>query len=252
MAFAHAPRRSRKIRRNAAPIKACVIIPAYNEAAAIASCIAAARVACPGASIVVADSGTDETGTLAEALGAAVVSCRKGRGHQQNAGAQTPEARAAEVLIFLHADTLLPQGAGAAMDNALHNEQIIGGNFRLAFAPPVFWNRVFAWVYNARSQKARHYYGDSVLWVRRSVFDELGGFREKMLMEDWEFVCRLEQFCLQHDRRTVCLPLTVKTSARRFMGRRRLRYVFLWVWLHFLHAWGISGDRLAQMYPDTR
>ena len=69
-------------------------------------------------------------------------------------------------------------------------------------------------------------------------------------MEDWELVCRLEARAT--GTRTILLPQTVTTSARRFAGKRRARYVFLWLYLHYLHARGVSGDRLAAMYPDTR
>ncbi|MBC7808721.1 MAG: glycosyl transferase, partial [Akkermansiaceae bacterium] len=99
---------------------------------------------------------------------------------------------------------------------------------------------------------ARHYYGDSAIFIRRTAWDSLGGFREGMLMEDWEFVCRLENHAKQTGHRTVLLPETVTTSARRFAGKRRLRYILLWSYLHLLHARGISGDELARMYPDVR
>ncbi len=227
-----------------------VIIPALNEAAAIGETLAAATLACPAAEIVVTDGGsTDATREIARAAGATVIETERGRGHQQNVGAS---AATGDVLVFLHADTLLPPGAGAAIDVALSNGATIGGNFRLCFAPRSLFNDLFARVYNARSRAARHYYGDSVIFLRRGTWDALGGFRERMLMEDWELVCRLESHARSTGTRTVLLPLTVTTSARRFTGRRRFRYLFLWVYLHYLHARGVSGDTLARLYPDTR
>nr|CAA9232948.1 hypothetical protein AVDCRST_MAG63-1052 [uncultured Armatimonadetes bacterium] len=241
-----------------------VIVPTLNEAQALAATLARARVACLGAEIIVADGGSgDATCAIAHAAGGTrVLDAPRGRGRQQNAGAR---AARGDVLLFLHADTHLPEGAGDAVQRALENGCVLGGNFRLAFDPPDPLNRLFARVYNHRARHHRHYYGDSVLFVRRSVFEEMGGFREGMLMEDWEFVRRLEARCRtsrefgdfvpplgDRGERTVWLPLTVTTSARRFAGRRRWRYLYLWAYLHYLHARGVSGDRLAEMYPDVR
>lgn len=227
-----------------------LIVPALNEAAALPATLAAARRACPDAEIIVADGGSvDGTADVARAAGAVVLEAPRGRGRQQNAGA----ARATgEILLFLHADTLLPNGTGESIAGALRDPDVLGGNFRLGFDPPTWGNRLFARIYNLRAQRLRHYYGDSCLFVRRTIFDELAGFHEGMLMEDWEFVQRLEARCRATGARTVWLPLTVTTSARRFAGSRRWRYLWLWARLHYLHARGVSGDRLAAMYPDAR
>jgi glycosyltransferase involved in cell wall biosynthesis len=199
--------------------------------------------------LVVDGGSSDDTPTIAKQAGLKVVPSRRGRGHQLNAGAAVANGN---VLLFLHADTALPPNAEAAIEVALTDSVMVGGNFRLAFSPPGLLNRSFAAVYNARSSRARHYYGDSAIFVRRDQFEALGGFREEMLMEDWEFVLRLQAYCRRDGLQTTLLPLTVRTSARRFAGRRRWRYIGLWAWLHVLHARGVSGDRLAALYPDVR
>jgi hypothetical protein len=186
---------------------------------------------------------------LAQTFGVTVLSSERGRGKQQNWGAQFASG---DALLFLHADTLLPDGAEQAIHTALSVPMIAGGNFSLCFAPPGFWNTLFARIYNYRSRTARHYYGDSCLFIRRHHFEQLGGFREGMLMEDWEFIQRWEADCRLRGRVTVPLPLTVTTSSRRFSGKRRWRYIVLWCYLHYLHAKGVSGDALARLYPDTR
>jgi rSAM/selenodomain-associated transferase 2 len=231
-------------------VRLSLVIPTLDEAVALPATLAQARLACPDADIIVADGGsTDATRAIAGEHGAQLIVTRRGRGHQQNAGAR---AACGDTLLFLHADTLLPPGAQAALADAHARSGVVGGNFRLAFDPPGLLNRAFAFAYNARARHARHYYGDSCLWVRRAVFDGLGGFREGMLMEDWEFVRRLEARCRATRERTMTLPLTVTTSARRFEGRRRWRYLYLWAKLHHLHARGVSGDELAALYPDAR
>src|SRR5262249_53168885 len=89
-----------------------------------------------------------------------------------------------------------------------------------------------------------HYYGDSGIFVRRSVYDALGGFRPMPVMEDWEFVRRLERFGL-----TTCIkdpPLI--TSSRRFEGRRAVEIIYGWVRVHALFWLGVSPDELAEIY----
>lgn len=228
-----------------------IVVPTWNEEAALPATLRRAREACPNAEIVVADgSSTDRTRAAALQNGATrVMEAPRGRGRQQNVGAH---AASGDVLLFLHADTLLPLGAQAAVEIALADPRAVGGNFRLAFSPRSTLNDAFALVYNLRSGRARHYYGDSCLFVRRATFEEMGGFREGMLMEDWEFVGRLEERCRRRGERTILLPLTVSTSARRFTGRRRMRYLYLWAYLHYLHARGVSGVELARLYPDER
>jgi glycosyltransferase involved in cell wall biosynthesis len=227
-----------------------IIIPALNEADALPETLAAARVGCPGAEIIVVDGGSsDTTTTVARVAGALVLNSERGRGKQQNAGAFVATG---DILLFLHADTLLPPGAGTAIETALQDSTNIGGNFRLAFRPASFLNTVFATVYNYRSRTARHFYGDSTLFIRRGVFREMEGFREGMLMEDWEFVLRLQSRFRERQERTICLPMTVATSARRFSGHRRWRYVALWGYLHYLYWRGVPGDKLAKLYPDVR
>ena len=120
---------------------------------------------------------------------------------------------------------------------------IIGGNFRLVFESDTRFSR---WLtrFCALIRSLGHYYGDSGIFVRRSVYEALDGFRPIPVMEDWEFVRRLERFG-----RTTCIkdpPLI--TSSRRFEGRRAVEIIYGWVRLHVLFWLGVSPDKLAQIY----
>jgi len=149
-----------------------------------------------------------------------------------------------EVLLFLHADSTLQSGALDRISEVLSADaSIIGGNFRLVFDGGTRFSR---WLtrFCAVIRMLGHYYGDSGIFVRRSVYDTLGGFRPMPVMEDWEFVRRLERFGL-----TTCIkdpPLI--TSSRRFEGRRAVKIIYGWVRLHVLFWLGVSPDRLAEIY----
>ena len=149
-----------------------------------------------------------------------------------------------EVLLFLHADSTLQSGALGRIDEVLSGDaRIIGGNFRLVFGGGTRFSR---WLtrFCALIRSLGHYYGDSGIFVRRSVYEALGGFRPMPVMEDWEFVRRLERFGP-----TTCIkdpPLI--TSSRRFEGRRAAEIIYGWVRLHVLFWFGVSPDRLAEIY----
>jgi hypothetical protein len=91
------------------------------------------------------------------------------------------------------------------------------------------------------------YYGDSSVWVRRSVFDTLGGFREIAIMDDYDFVRRLER-----SGATRCLPGPATTSARRWRAAGIPRTVLAWVVIRRLYVAGVSPARLARLYRMVR
>jgi len=220
-----------------------VIIPAWREADGIAAAVeAAARV---GDEVIVADGGSpDGTARLAAAAGARVVQAEKGRGAQLAAGAR---AATGDVLLFLHADARLPPEARQALDDALRDEQVAGGNFFLRFEPETRAARLFTWANHVRRRWLAIYYGDSAIFVRRSVYDALGGFEPLPIFEDYELVRRLER----HHRTAYLADVVVRASARRFEGAP-LTTLGLWSILQVLYSSGVSAHALAGLYRDLR
>jgi len=188
------------------------------------------------------DGGSrDRTLEVAHNCGVRTLISHPGRGAGIAIGAA---ASAGDVLFFLHADSTLPPGALDRINAVLSTDRmIIGGNFRLVFDGDTRFSRWLtrfcAWI-----RLLGFYYGDSGIFVRRPVYEALGGFRSIPIMEDWDFVRRLERFG-----RTCCIkepPLV--TSSRRFEGRNPLEIVYGWVRIHVLFWLGISPDRLVEIY----
>ena len=114
------------------------------------------------------------------------------------------------MLLFLHADTLLPDGAMDAIREAMNDKDAVGGAFRLAIEPATFLLRVVAKFVNLRSRFLHLPYGDQAIFVRRGIFDELGGFAKVPIMEDVDLVRRLNK-----KGRMVLLKQFATTSGRR-------------------------------------
>ncbi len=237
-----------------------VIIPTLNEATQLPGTLERVRTILQHSDeIIVADGGsTDGTPAIACDCGAHIVTSPRGRGTQLNAGA---DAAAGDILLFLHADTHLPPDAADLVRRALAGPAALGGNFALRFDAPGPFARLFAAVYNARSRRSRLFYGDSAIFVRRSVFEALGRYREAVLMEDYAFCLALRA---EAKRRHPDLPLSqtlpllpspVITSARRFHGRHGLawRMVGVWTLLHLLYTLGAKTETLEQwFYPPPK
>ena len=223
-----------------------VVVPVLNEAAALPGLLDRLA-AVPGRiEVVVVDGGSgDGSADMARAHPSRPRVCQTeaGRARQMNCGASEASG---DVLLFLHADTRLPAGAYDAIVAALRDPRVQGGNFALDFDGGDRFSRVLGRWYRSQ-RRAGIYYGDSALFVRREVFDHLGGFRPLPIMEDYDFVRRLE-------RRgpTVCLPGPAVTSARRWRALGIPRTVFSWVVIRWLFIAGVSPHRLARLYPPAR
>jgi len=226
------------------PVSISVILPVLNEAENL-PCALQALGGDGDCQIIVVDGGSaDETMRAARDLGAAVISSAPGRGQQIVRG--VAEATG-DILLFLHADTRLGPNALMAIRKCLGNEGVVGGNFALTFDGGTGFAR---WLTGFYAKIRRHglYYGDSAIFVRRSVYNRIGGMRPLSLMEDYDFVRRME--AAGH---TVCLSRPgAMTSSRRFEGRRPWRIFAQWVWIHALFALGVSTERLSRIYRSDQ
>lgn len=167
-----------------------------------------------------------------------------GRARQMNAGAA---ASRGDILLFLHADTLLPQEARSAIEDALTDPACVGGRFDVRFDRNQGLSRLISRLMNLRSRRTGIATGDQAIFVRRQVFDQLGGFADIPLMEDVDFSRRLKRAG-----RIATLRSPVITSFRRWEARGPWRTILLMWTLRFLYWVGVSPHRLARFYSDAR
>lgn len=216
-----------------------------DEAAALPTLLAAlAPWRETGAEIVVADGGSsDDSAGIAEREGALLVRSARGRARQMNAGAG---AARGEVLLFLHADTRLPQNAQAAIAEA------VTGGARWGFFALDITGRhpllgVIARAASLRSRLTGIATGDQAIFVIRELFDEAGGFPDIPLMEDIAL-----SRSLRSRARPARLKLRAETSGRRWERRGVLHTVLLMWRLRLAYALGVPPARLAHRYADVR
>ena len=219
-----------------------IVIPTLDEAPALERNLPG--LVARGSEVIVSDGGSrDRTRDVAESCGARFVDGARGRGPQLNRGAR---AASGDGLLFLHADTFLPQGAVAAVAHALATGSV-GGGFEIRFASsrPVY--RVGSRIVNLRTRWLRSPLGDQAQFASRAAFEELGGYPEWPILEDLEFIRKLKRL----GRVTILAP-AVATSARRFEEEGIAR-TLLRNWLIFaLYYAGVSPRHLARWYRDVR
>ena len=219
-----------------------IVMPVLNEAAGLGSTLQAlAPLAERGVQLIVADGGSsDGTAALAQAAGATVITAPRGRALQMNAGANHASAR---VLLFLHADTVLPTDADQLIAQALANGQSVWGRFDVCIAGQSPMLRVVAGLMNLRSRLSGIATGDQAMFMTRAAFDAVGGFAPQPLMEDIEMSKRLRRLS-----RPACLRAKVTTSGRRWETRGIWRTMLLMWRLRFAYWRGAAPERLAELY----
>ena len=218
------------------------IIPAVNEADRIGEQVKRCLALSPGPEVIVADGGSgDGTAARAATAGARVVlSARRGRAFQMNAGAA---AASGDALVFLHADVILDGPAYGLLREALEDPALTGGAFRRRFDSPSRLLHAGCLLADLRGRWLRIFLGDQALFVRRESFRALGGFREILLFEDLDLSRRLAR-----RGKTALLEAVVVASSRRFQREGNLRRLGRDLYLTALYLAGADPDRLARLY----
>ena len=219
-----------------------VIVPALNEAAGIEQTLRSVATQEADHEIIVVDGrSTDDTARIARRH-ARVIEAPPGRAQQMNAGAALARGH---VLLFLHADTVLPPGGLEKVCTAMRSPACPGGIFRLRFDTPTPLLSFYSFC--TRFALPKICFGDRACFVRCSVFDELGGFPDIPIFEDLELVRLL------HERGDFAfLDEYVTTSARRYRQNGPLRQQLLNVRLWLQYRAGSDPRKLVKRYPTMR
>ncbi len=231
----------------ASPSGISVLVPALNEARTIEATLEAViGLDPPPREIIVADGGsTDGTPERVASAGVRVVHCATGRADQLNHAAAHAHGA---TFLFLHADTRLPPGAIPAVERALSDPGVVGGAFRLAYDPATPGRRAFAGACDAVGRAFASYGGHRAVFVRRRVFERVGGFNPDVAEESVDFTRRIGAVG-----RVVLLPGHAVTSARRLEEHGIPRVA----WHFATCAWASWRGRdrprpESEFYPEIR
>jgi rSAM/selenodomain-associated transferase 2 len=224
--------------------KVSVIIPTLNEAGAIAITLQALLGLAPFEIIVVDGGSTDSTRAIAERFGVRVLISEPGRARQMNCGARDATG---DVLLFLHADTTLPASALKDISSAMRDRDCPAGRFDVEIEGAHWMLKIIARLINYRSRITKIATGDQALFVRRTIFESLGGFQDIPLMEDIAFCRALKRIAPMS-----CLRSRVITSGRRWERDGIWRTIIQMWTLKLGYLAGVSPERLKQYYADTR
>ena len=220
-----------------------IIIPAANEGAIIGNTLAAIADVAGVETIVVDGNSVDNTKEIAAARGARVIASERGRAVQMNRGAA---AARGQILLFLHADCLLPEGFVDQIHRALAASHTAAGAFRLTIDAPGLLLRILEQLVYWRSQFLQMVYGDQALFLTAQMFHTAGGFPELPLMEDFEFVRQLRR-----RGRIAVLDQAVTTSARRWQRLGLIRTTTINQLIVAAYLLGVDPERLARWYRNT-
>ena len=228
-------------------MKLSVIIPTLNEREQLPLTIKQLRRASPELEIIVADAGSYD-GTrewLASHPHITFISSERGRGKQQNAGAKIASG---DVFIFVHADCLLPNNFAELMEAALRNSAVSGGAFLIHFDTDKSASlKTIANGINARTRLTKTATGDQAIFIRREIFEAIGGFENWLLFEDVRLVTEIKrrgEFKIINEKVTI--------SARRYLNFGPWRTTFLMYALRLGYWLGMHPDKLFQWFQDVR
>jgi rSAM/selenodomain-associated transferase 2 len=227
-------------------MKISIVIPVLNEAPLVVQNLSALQpLRAVGHELILVDGGSDDsTVLLSEPFVDQTIRSFKGRSRQMNSGAMAAKE---EILLFLHIDTLLPEGADRLIVNGMEREMKSWGRFdvRLSGGHPLF--RVVDWLMNWRSRITGIATGDQAIFVQKKLFRTVGGFPDIDLMEDIVLSKRLKRYSLP-----CCLWHRVLTSSRRWEKKGMVHTILLMWFLRGAFFLRVNPNRLAKFYDRTK
>ena len=219
-----------------------IILPALNEAATLANTLAPLQsMRARGVEVILVDGGSsDRTREIAAPLVDRVINGERGRAKQMNAGAAVASG---DVLLFLHADSILPEDGDTWIAKALAEPRFQWGRFDVSIHGAHFMFPVIAWFMNHRSRLTGIATGDQGIFIRRDAFEKIGGFPDQPLMEDVEICKRLKKISPPGSS-----ARKIVTSGRRWEKHGVWRTICLMWRLRFSYYCGATPESIHRAY----
>lgn len=223
-------------------MKISVIIPTLNEESHIEKTLQSVIKQAGDYELFIVDGGsTDNTIAIAKRY-TSVIDSKRGRAIQMNAGAKLCKG---DILLFLHADTLLPDNAFREVRKRMQDDTVAGGSFYIAFDADNFILKGVSFI--TRFNFRLFHFGDQGIFVRRDVFQTLHGYKEMPIMEDYDFYKRLRK-----QGKVILIRMPVISSARRFIKNGVIRQLLINKFVVLAYWAGVDIQTIKRFYDDMR
>lgn len=223
-------------------MKISVVIPALNEESHLEKTLQSITKQEGDYEFFVVDGGSsDNTVTIAKRY-TTVINSLRGRAIQMNTGAK---ACSGDILLFLHADTILPDNAFREIRKRMKDDAVAGGSFYIAFDADTFILKGVSFI--TRFNFRLFHFGDQGIFVRRTVFQTLQGYKEMPIMEDYDFYKRLGK-----QGKVILIRMPVISSARRFVRKGVIRQLLMNKLVVLAYWAGVDIQTIKRFYDDTR
>lgn len=223
-------------------MKISVVIPALNEESHLEKTLQSITKQEGDYEFFVVDGGSsDNTVTIAKRY-TTVINSLRGRAIQMNTGAK---ACSGDILLFLHADTILPDNAFREIRKRMKDDAVAGGSFYIAFDADTFILKGVSFI--TRFNFRLFHFGDQGIFVRRTVFQTLQGYKEMPIMEDYDFYKRLGK-----QGKVILIRMPVISSARRFVRKGVIRQLLVNKLVVLAYWAGVDIQTIKRFYDDTR
>lgn len=223
-------------------MKISVVIPTLNEESHIEKTLQSITKQDGDYEFFVVDGGSsDNTATIAKRY-TMVINSKRGRAIQMNTGAR---ACSGDILLFLHADTILPGNAFREIRKRMKDDTVAGGSFFIAFDTDTFILKGVSFI--TRFNFRLFHFGDQGIFVRREVFQTLRGYKEIPIMEDYDFYKRLG-----NQGKVILIRMPVISSARRFVKKGVIRQLLINKCVVLAYWAGVNIQTIKRFYDDVR
>ncbi len=230
--------------RSIATAKISIIIPTLNESKNIQATLSSTQIS-TNIEVIVVDGGSkDNTVDIAESLGVKVITGYQNRARQMNAGAKNATG---DILLFLHADTVLPADFDAMIRTAMQQPLTVAGAFALRINATQSGLRLVEWGVKLRSKWFNMPYGDQAIFITKDKFNDIGGFPELPIMEDFELIRNLKSLG-----KITFIPVPVITSPRRWLKKGILQTTLINQIVIIAYFLGVSPQRIRSWYRGEK